>query len=169
MKISRGLAIRILKYCHEHRKDFYFPFLVMCKEYSLKNDDFVEICPDEWMDIHYDKEYRTFELWENLHDLRKGTTELLAKGFLEKIRHGDTRVKKYIFYTTDGFTFQPNSNAIYPDVENCQILGWAKGCNPKKAFESLKKECPWLCDLTFTKVVASELKSEKTYHFNLKN
>ncbi|MFA5831483.1 MAG: hypothetical protein WC878_06665 [Candidatus Paceibacterota bacterium] len=133
------------------------------------NENFSDVEFEEWESVATDKKYETFELWENLQDLRKGTTELLAKGFLEKIRHGDTRMKKYIFYTTGGFTFQSNSNAIYPDVENCQILGWTKGYNPKKAFEFLKKECPWLCGSTFNEVIASELKSEKTYHFNLKN
>jgi hypothetical protein len=62
MKISRELAMRILKYCRKH-KDFYFPFLVICKK----------------------RNGQTFELRENLQDLREGTTELLAKGFIEKI------------------------------------------------------------------------------------
>ena len=84
MKISRKLAIQILKYLDRH-SDFYFPFLVMNKEYTEEDDDFVEIEPGEWENIESDKNYQTFELWENLHNLDKDTTELLAKGFIEKI------------------------------------------------------------------------------------
>jgi len=82
------------------------------------------------------------------------------------------KIKDYIFYTTEGTTFQPLLTAEYPDypdVENCQILGWAKGCNPKEAFESLKRECPWICDSSFEEVIASELKDRKTYYFSLRN
>ncbi|MFA7170273.1 MAG: hypothetical protein WC178_05505 [Candidatus Paceibacterota bacterium] len=84
MKINRDLAIQILKYRDQH-KDFYFPFLVMNKEYSDEDEDFVEVEPSEWEMIGDDTTYQTFELWENLQDLREGTDELLARGFLETI------------------------------------------------------------------------------------
>ena len=84
MKISRELALKILKYLDEHLK-FYFPFLVMCREYTEEDDDFVEIEPDEWEMIASDDKYQTFELWENLQNLYEDTIELMAKGFLEKI------------------------------------------------------------------------------------
>ena len=83
MKISRKLAIQILKYLDKHN-DFYFPFLVMNKEYTEEDDDFVEIEPNEWKNIESDENYQTFELWENLQNLDNNTTELLAKGFIEK-------------------------------------------------------------------------------------
>lgn len=86
MRISRELAIKILKYLDEH-KDFYFPFLVMCKEYTKEDDNFTEIEPDEWKIIVDDDKYKTFELWENLQNLYEDTTRLMAKGFLEKINH----------------------------------------------------------------------------------
>lgn len=84
MKISRELAIRILKYSYEN-KDFYFPFLVMCKEYTPEDDDFVEVEPEEWEMIQEDESYQTFELWENLQNLYEETIELLAEGFIRKI------------------------------------------------------------------------------------
>ncbi len=84
MKISRELAIKILKYLDRH-KNFYFPFLVMCKEYTEEDDDFVEIEPEEWKMIKSDNRYQTFELWENLQNLYENTIQLMAKGFLEKI------------------------------------------------------------------------------------
>ncbi len=84
MDISRELAIKILKYL-DVNKSFYFSFLIACKEYSPEDDDFVEIEPDEWEVIESDPEYKTFQLWENLQDLREDTVKLLAKGFIEKI------------------------------------------------------------------------------------
>ncbi|MDD3646134.1 MAG: hypothetical protein PHH06_01870 [Candidatus Gracilibacteria bacterium] len=84
MKISRELALIILKYLNDNPK-FYFPFMVVCKEYSPEDDDFVEIEPNEWETIEKDEIYKTFELWENLQNLYEGTTELLAKGFIDLI------------------------------------------------------------------------------------
>lgn len=84
MDICRGLAIAILKYSDQH-KDFYFPFSVMNKEHAGKDDDFVEIKPDEWRIIEEDESYQTFQLWENLQNLHKETLRLMSKGFLEKI------------------------------------------------------------------------------------
>lgn len=84
MNISREIAIKILKYLYQH-KDFYFPFFVMCKEYSPEDDDFVEIESSEWELIQSDEGYQTFQLWENLQDLHSDTTKLLAQGFLEEI------------------------------------------------------------------------------------
>jgi len=100
MKISRELAIKILKYLDKH-KNFYFPFLVMRKEYAREDDDFVEIEPNEWDTIEHGHAYQTLELWENLQDLNEKTLELMAKGFLEEIteesseRHISTLAKNY--------------------------------------------------------------------------
>ena len=94
MKISRELAIQILKYCAEH-KDFYFPFLVVCKEYTPEDDDFVEIEPSEWEMIAEDDIYQTFQLWENLQGLKQETIELLAKGFIEVMT--EESLEKHIY------------------------------------------------------------------------
>ena len=82
MKISRKQAINILKYLDENR-DFYFPFLVVCKEYSPEDDDFVEIEPEEWKDIESDDIYQTFELWENLQNIDFDTIKLLSKWYFD--------------------------------------------------------------------------------------
>ncbi|MEK7559573.1 MAG: hypothetical protein AAB521_04675 [Patescibacteria group bacterium] len=84
MDISWELAIKILKYLDEH-KDFYFPFLVMNKEYTPEDDDFVEIEPNKWEMIAEDHICQTFQLWENLQNLDKRTLELMAKGFIDEI------------------------------------------------------------------------------------
>ena len=61
MDISRELAIKILKYL-DLNKDFYFPFLVVNKEYTEEDDDYVEIEPEEWKMIKEDKNYKTYQL-----------------------------------------------------------------------------------------------------------
>ncbi len=88
MKISRKLAIKILKYLNKN-KDFYFPFLIICKEYK----DF-EIELKDWKVISADKKLKSFELRENLQNLHKETVDLMAKGFIEKIT-GES-LEKYI-------------------------------------------------------------------------
>lgn len=84
MDISRELAIKILRYLDEH-KDFYFPFLVVCREYTPEDDDFVEVEPNEWQMIAEDNTYQTFQLWEDLQNLDESTIRLMAKGFIEEI------------------------------------------------------------------------------------
>ena len=168
MKISRKLAIQILEYCEEH-KDFYFPFLVMCKEYTPEDDDFVEVESNEWEIIKSDENYRTFELWENLQDLYEETIELMAKGFIEKITNSEKVIRNFIFYTTEGCTFQPNSESDMPDIENCQILGWGKGGDFKEAFDDFKKENSWLENSSFNKIIGAELKDKKIYCSNLRD
>lgn len=92
MRISRELAIKILKYLDQH-KEFYFPFLVMCREYTEEDDDFVEIEPDEWKLMQSDDKYQTFELWENLQNLNEETLQLMARGFIEKIVNESKAIK----------------------------------------------------------------------------
>ena len=77
-------------------------------------------------------------------------------------------IRSFLFYTNEGYTFQPNSESDISDVENCQILGWGKGSNSKEAFDNFRKESPWLKILRFNQVIVVELKDEKTYCFNLK-
>ena len=87
MKINRKLAIKILKYLHLN-SDFYFPFNIVCKEFSESfDDDDIPIEPHEWEIIENNDKYQTFELCENLQDLHEDTIHLMAKGFLEKINN----------------------------------------------------------------------------------
>ena len=48
-------------------------------------------------------------------------------------------MKNYIFITEEGITYQPNSTSPEPDIENCQVIGFAKGNNGDEAFKNLKK------------------------------
>lgn len=77
--------------------------------------------------------------------------------------------KNFIFYTTEGYSFQPNSKADIPDVENCQVLGWGKGDTIEDAFKNFKKENSWLNTSGFNEIIGVELKNDKIYFFNLRN
>ena len=93
MDISKKLALEILKYRFKNKK-FYFPFLLMGKEYSnTKNNDFREIEPHEWKMIEENQDYKTFQLWENLQNIDKPTIKLVAKGFIEKITQASLKSK----------------------------------------------------------------------------
>lgn len=107
MDISRSLAIKILKYLSEN-KDFYFPFWVVCKEYSDEDNDFVEISPDEWGFIAVDKKYKTFQLWENLQNLDEDTLKFMSKGFLERITNNS--LEKHITQLAKNYRKECNQN-----------------------------------------------------------
>ena len=79
----------------------------------------------------------------------------------------DLIMKNYIFYTSEGFTFQPESESIEPDIENCQILGWADGKTPQEAFENLKEENDFLKETNFNEVICQELANKKKFNFSL--
>ena len=54
-------------------------------------------------------------------------------------------MKEFIFYTTEGFTQAPNGN----DIENCQVLGIAKGKDKVEAKDNLLKENFWIVEAGF--------------------
>ena len=73
-------------------------------------------------------------------------------------------MKTYIFYTSEGYTQEPNNC----DIENCQVISWGKGNTPEEAFENLKQENEYLEDTSFDDVICQELVSEKQFYFSLK-
>ncbi|WP_418185050.1 hypothetical protein ACNSOS_09170 [Aliarcobacter vitoriensis] len=174
MPITRNLALKIIKYLIDN-PSFNFPFLVMCKGYGIDTDDndFLEIVPeDDYADLVEDSTYDTFELWENLQNLDVLTIELMLKGFLEKIllqENTNLLKKEFIFITFEGYTFQPNSEEIIPDIENMQVIGFSNGVNSNEAFKNLKKEKIYLEKTNFDEIIAIELKEKKFEYFNLKN
>lgn len=139
MKISRELAIKILKYLDQH-KDFYFPFLVMCQEYTEEDNDFVEIEPEEWKMIEEDEKYQTFELWENLQHLYPKTIQLMSKGFLEKIT-GESPEKQIVELTRNYRKEWKEELWESEDIEefgyNEFVGGKAEGC--EECLEIIKK------------------------------
>ncbi len=76
-------------------------------------------------------------------------------------------MKSYIFITIEGYTFQPESTSIEPDIENCQVVGFAKGKEPQQAFQNLIQENSNLLETTFDELICYELKNydEKSYFY----
>lgn len=66
-------------------------------------------------------------------------------------------MREYVFYTGDGFTISPYSDAQIPDCENFQILGFEKGENAQSAFSKLLKSSPWIEEKGFSEVKCSEI------------
>lgn len=73
-------------------------------------------------------------------------------------------MKNYIFITEEGITYQPNSVSPEPDIENCQVIGFAKGNNENEAFNNLTKDNEYLLDTNFNEIICIELKNEDYYN-----
>lgn len=66
-------------------------------------------------------------------------------------------MNSYIFTSSEGFSYQPNSKSDCPDVENIQVIGYALGENEQAAFQSLLKENDWLLKTSFSEVNCLQL------------
>lgn len=78
-------------------------------------------------------------------------------------------IKNFIFLTIEGFTFQPYSTSIEPDIENLQVIGFAQGVNAQVAFEHLLEENTYLNNTNFNEIFSMELaESCKKIFFSLK-
>lgn len=62
-------------------------------------------------------------------------------------------MKEYMFFTSEGWTTPPNENKT---VENCQLLGFAKGESKSNALDTLILENPWIIECGFS---ISQIKS----------
>ena len=78
-------------------------------------------------------------------------------------------MKKYIFITDEGFTFQPDNDDYEPDIENMQVIGFGEGDTVDDAMENMIQENPYLRDTKFNKVIGMEVKSYKQSVLFLKN
>jgi|GEM_PF-996898 len=67
-------------------------------------------------------------------------------------------MRSYIFITTKGYTFQPESESIEPDIENCQVVSFAQGKDEKQAFENLINDNDYLLETTFDELICLELR-----------
>ena len=67
-------------------------------------------------------------------------------------------MRAFIFVTSDGSTFQPDSDSPTPDVENMQVLGFTTGIDEEEAFRNLLDENNWLRETSFNNLVCFELK-----------
>lgn len=79
-------------------------------------------------------------------------------------------LKHYIFITTEGYAFKPESNLAEPDVENCQVLGFCDGINKDEAFNNFLKDYNYVKDLGFNEVICYEISQNKpNAYFYLNN
>jgi len=73
--------------------------------------------------------------------------------------------RNFIFLTIEGFTFQPDSTNMEPDIENFQVIGFSEGMNDENAFEPLLQHNEYLLDTSFDEIFSLELANgnKKTY------
>jgi len=78
-------------------------------------------------------------------------------------------MKHFIFLTTEGHTFQLDSDSPEPNIENCQMIGTASGETAKQAFYNLLEENHYLKDTNFDELfsfrLAENYREMKEYFF----
>ena len=78
----------------------------------------------------------------------------------------------FIFLTAEGYTFQPDSDAKTPDIENLQVIGFASGVTSDEAYKNLLRTYTYLKETSFSQIFCYRLgedyeKTKKDY--NLRN
>ena len=79
----------------------------------------------------------------------------------------DVSVKKFIFVTTEGYTYQPDSQSINPDIENLQVLGFGEGKTVDDALINMISENPHLKNMNFDESIGIELKNGESKYLYL--
>jgi len=93
-----------------------------------------------------------FEAWEE--------DEYSSKWYYEQSRGYDDasqNLNTYVFVTTEGFTYQLDSEAIEPDIENLQVIGFGEGLNPDEALADMLETHQWIQNTTFSEVLCYQL------------
>ena len=78
-------------------------------------------------------------------------------------------MKKFIFITSEGFTFQPNNEDYEPDIENMQVVGFGEGDTIDNAIKFMLKENSYLSKTSFNKIIGIEIKDYKQSVLYLNN
>jgi hypothetical protein len=76
---------------------------------------------------------------------------------------------KYIFLTTEGLTYQPNSASSEPDIENIQVIGFAQGDTVQDASRNLLELNEYLADTNFDGIFAIQLADDHREYFSLRD
>jgi hypothetical protein len=63
----------------------------------------------------------------------------------------------YIFLTSEGYTFQPNSDSESPDIENLQVIGFAMGASADEAYKDLLITNSYLKETSFKEIFCYRL------------
>ena len=66
-------------------------------------------------------------------------------------------MREFIFISTEGHTYQPNSQSCEPDVENAQVVGIESGEDEVAAFRNLLINNSWLLGTSFDELSAYEI------------
>ena len=72
---------------------------------------------------------------------------------------------QYIFISSEGYTFQPDSESDVPDIENLQVIGFGKGLTSKEAFNNMLLDNKHIQESTFNEVHCYRLNSEKLENY----
>ena len=75
---------------------------------------------------------------------------------------------EYIFLTTEGSTFQPRSISSEPDIENMQVIGFARGDTVQDAATRLVDLNEFLADTSFDDIFAIQIADEHREHLSLR-
>ncbi len=78
-------------------------------------------------------------------------------------------MKEYIFLTTEGTTFQPNSTSSEPDIENMQVIGFAGGDTVQDAAIRLLGLNEYLANTNFDEIFAIQLANDHREYFSLRD
>jgi hypothetical protein len=78
-------------------------------------------------------------------------------------------MKQYIFLTTEGTTFQPNSTGSEPDIENMQVIGFAGGDTVHDAAIKLVGLNAYLANTNFDEIFAIQLADNHREYFSLRD
>jgi hypothetical protein len=97
-----------------------------------------------------------YENWEDARERAQRIAALLNRDEAGNSNHGlpkaELHMASYIFLTSEGHTFQPNSESEMPDIENLQVIGIAAGQTAQDAFDNLLLENAYLLATNFDQV-----------------
>ena len=66
-------------------------------------------------------------------------------------------MNNYIFLTDEGYTFQPETGDEPMEIENLQVIGFAKGIDGNDAYRNLLAENPQLQKTSFQRIFCYQL------------
>jgi hypothetical protein len=78
-------------------------------------------------------------------------------------------MREYIFLTSEGTTFQPDSTSSEPDIENMQVIGFAGGDTVQDAVIRLVELNEYLANTNFDEIFAIQLADNHREYFSLRD
>ncbi len=80
-------------------------------------------------------------------------------------------INHYIFLTVEGYSYQPDSESILPDIDNLQVIGFYSGENAEKAYTNLIKQNPYILRTRYDEIFSYKLdvdyqKSKKRFYLS---